>query len=175
MTTRIKTVKETVSNEAMEAALADIRALTISKLAIQVERERLLKEIDGRLGPRLERVDGQIKEASGVVEDWAEANPGAFGDLKSLELTHGRIGWRTGQPKLKTAKGWTWERVLEGLTQCMSDMAGYVRHKEEVDKQQIIAEREVIGVDKLKLCGMEVVQEESFFIEPKVEAGVEGN
>jgi phage host-nuclease inhibitor protein Gam len=114
----------------------------------------------------LAEIDQRIKEKSTTVQSWAEANPSEFGALKSLDVTHAVIGWRTGQPTLKTLAGWTWDRVLEKLN--LVAASTYIRLKEEVNKAAILADRESLGAEKLRGMGMRVVQDESFFIEPKI-------
>ena len=47
-------------------------------------------------------------------------------------------------------------------------MSNYIRTKTEVNKQQILGDRETLGPSTLHQFGMSVTQAESFFIEPKV-------
>ena len=103
-----------------------------------------------------------------MLEAWAEAHPEEFGKAKSLNLIHATIGWRTGQPQVKTAKGWTWDRVLEKLESAIT-WAGFIRIKKEVDKAAIIAARDQLLDGDLKAMGVKIVQEEPFFLEPKTE------
>ena len=81
-----------------------------------------------------------------------------------MDFTHARIGFRIGQPKVKLLiRGW--DKVLEKMKAVMPT---YVRTVEEPAKDKLIADREVLG-EKLKAVGLSVVQDETFFIEPKVE------
>ena len=97
---------------------------------------------------------------------WSEANPQEFGAVRSIETVHGTLGWRMGGPSLRTLPGWTWDQVKENL-KAVSAM-GYIRVKEEVNKQNLLADRETISAEKLRELGVRVVQEESFFVEPKL-------
>ena len=99
---------------------------------------------------------------------WSEANPQEFGAARSIETVHGVVGWRTGQPALKTLPGWTFDRVLQTLK--TMGVLGYIRVKEEVHKQNLLADREALGLEKLRELGLRVVQEETFFVEPKLTA-----
>lgn len=90
-----------------------------------------------------------------------------FSKRKSLETTHGIIGFRTGTPTLKTRKGFTWASVLEMLKEFMPN---YVRTKEEPAKDKLLADREDEEVAALfPKVGIAVVQDETFFVEPKKE------
>lgn len=102
-----------------------------------------------------------------------------FAKRKSLEMTHGVIGFRTGQPKCKTARGTTWADALELVK---DRLPNYIRTKEEVDKDRLLADRNLPCrrddepeeaarplLHEMALCGILVVQEESFFVEPKRE------
>ena len=57
--------------------------------------------------------------------------------------------------------------MLEFLKQRLG--ARYVRIKEEIDKDRLLADRETLGKDKMASMGVEVVQDESFFVDPKRE------
>jgi phage host-nuclease inhibitor protein Gam len=167
MKTRIKLTRPSLKSQGeMEATLGDIRMLTIRKNQVMLDRESAVKAIDERVGPALEELDRELKQKTDLVKTWAEGNAEAFGEKRSLETLHAVIGWRTGMPTLKTLAGWTWDRVLERLK--VSLYHGYIRTKEEVDKQGILGDRQVLG-DMLPKMGMRVHQEEAFFVEPKLE------
>lgn len=84
-----------------------------------------------------------------------------------MNLLHGTIGFRLGNPKLKSAKGFIWKSILELVKNRMHD---YIWTKEEVAKDKILADKENKGIKELiNQCGIEIVQEEYFYIEPKEE------
>ena len=100
-----------------------------------------------------------------------------FSKKKSLDMAHGVIGFRTGTPKLKTLKGFTWASALQLVKEFLPS---YVRKTEEVAKDKLLADRDMEvkvkdGEDKVKLshemarCGIQVVQDETFYVEPKKE------
>lgn len=106
-----------------------------------------------------------------------------FAKKKSLEMAHGTIGFRTGTPKLKTLKGFTWASALELLK---SFLPGYVRQTEEIAKDKLLADRDAEEVslkcqdngtkvtmrEAMARCGIEVTQEEAFYVEPKKEDAI---
>lgn len=149
-----------------ELALNDICLTTIT-------RNRAMLAMDAEITAVRERYEATINECNKFLEEkteliraWAENNPSEFKG-KSADFVHATIGWRIGQPTLKTLAGWTWDRVLEKL-KSLPNLLHYVRTKEEVNKQAIISDREGIGSELLRLMGVKVVQEESFFVDPKL-------
>lgn len=169
---RLKVVAPVLKSRAeAEEALGQIRALTIQRNTAQCAREEDLKKLDELFKEEIDAANAEIEALAEQLRVWAEANPGEFGERRSLELTHGLMGWRTGNPTLKTVAGFTWDRVLERLHNSMGSR--FVRIKEEVDKAGILAERETLGADVLKAMGVKVVQEEPFFVEPKIEEAPE--
>jgi phage host-nuclease inhibitor protein Gam len=99
------------------------------------------------------------------VENQAEL----FSRKKSLDMTHGTIGFRTGTPKLKTLKGFTWAAAL----QLVKDyLPAFVRTTEEIAKDKMLAERDTEGMmEQMAKCGIAVTQDETFYVEPKKEDG----
>lgn len=166
---RIKLTAPALRSRAeMEAMVGKIRELTIERNQKVLAREEAKKSIDDEHGPAIEKLNRELEEKTELCRCWAEANPSEFGERKSLDITHGLLGWRTGQPTLKTLSGWTWDRVLDNL-QKDPVLKFYIREKPEVNRQQILADRETLGPDGLRNLGVKVVQEESFFVEPRLE------
>ena len=102
----------------------------------------------------------------------------AKADAQQTKIT-AEIEFRTGQPKFKTARGTTWADALELVK---DRLPNYIRTKEEVDKDRLLADRNLPCrrddepeeaarplLHEMALCGILVVQEESFFVEPKRE------
>ncbi|MDB6111410.1 MAG: Mu Gam family protein, partial [Pedosphaera sp.] len=119
--------------------------------------------------PALEANAQRLAEMSTAVQGWAEANPQEFHQRKSIEFVCGTIGFRTGTPKLKTLGRQTWDVVLQALRRVKWGSA-YIRTKEEINKEQLIADvsaQSLSAADLLKI-GAVVIREESFFIDPKL-------
>lgn len=152
----------------VETLIGHIRGEKIRELRIQADREKQLKEVDEKFRADLNSISAAIQDKFAQVQSWAEANAEEFVMRKSLEFTHGTIGFRTGTPRLALLnRQWTWEKVLAALRR-VPLWQKFIRTREEVDKDRLIAERELVaGV--LPDFGVKVVQDESFFIEPKIE------
>src|SRR5574341_1447265 len=118
MKNRIKLKAPVIKSRAeMEALVREIAELTLDRNKQQIEMDQEITAIKERYETKLSQCNKALEEKTEVARAWAEANPAEFNGRKSLDLTHGSVGWRTGQPTLKTLSGWTWDRVLEKLKQ----------------------------------------------------------
>jgi phage host-nuclease inhibitor protein Gam len=152
----------------MEILLGDVRTLHIALLRINAQREAAVKAIDDRVAPELDKINLAIEEKVAQIQAWAEANPREFENKKSLELTHGTIGFRTGTPALKLiSRAWNWDQALLAISE---HLPNFIRSVPEIDKEALIAQRGDENIQwALPCCGLKVTQAESFFIDPKVE------
>lgn len=101
------------------------------------------------------------------LQHFAITSPELFTQKRSIELMHGKLGFRTGTPALKTLKGFTWSSSLNLVKEFLPD---FVRTKEEVDKESLLAKRDDLDISgKFSKCGIKVEQAETFFVEPKKE------
>ena len=88
-----------------------------------------------------------------------------FDKRRSIGTPHGIVGFRLGTPRLKTARGSDWKKVLEALKE---QLPGYVRVTEEPAKDLLLADRYKESVAPLLMqIGVQVVQDELFYIESK--------
>lgn len=106
-------------------------------------------------------------EAMQRLQMYAETNKEKFEKKRSVEMAHGSIGFRTGTPKVNKRKGLTWEAVAQLAKEFLPT---FIRTKEELNKEMVIEHKSdkqfEAGYEK---CGLEVVQEETFFISLKKE------
>ena len=150
----------------LESAVGQLAHSTTEKQRLTAEMEQEITMVRARYETLLGTLTADLEAITEAAAEWAARNPDEFGKRKSLGLTHGTIGWRIGQPTLKTQPGWTWDRVLEKLTGAEEWMR-FIRIKSEVAKDLLLGERETLGPDTLKTLGVRVEQAEPFFIEPK--------
>lgn len=163
-----KTVYTGITSEQMEQAFADYAKADARQQKITAEMDIQMAKIREKWQDELAKL-AETKEASfDVLQAYAMENRDElFSKRKSLETTHGTLGFRTGTPTLKTRKGFTWASVLEMLKEFLPN---YVRTKEEPAKDKLLADREDEEVAALfPKVGVTVVQDETFFVEPKKE------
>lgn len=166
-----RTKKVMITNEITmdEAAnvMANYARIDASIRKINAEQDLAIAKIREKHQDKLAALGQEKQESVEKLEFFARNSPELFTKRKSFEFAHGTIGMRTGTPALKTLKGFTWASVLN-LTK--SILPEYIRTKEEVDKERLIMDRELETVAvKMKECGVQVIQEESFYVEAKVE------
>jgi len=166
-TNRIKNTQPVIrTREALESLIGEIAALKNQQRLLTAAMDGQIQEIRGRYEAQLADQNEALEQKMERARVWSEANPQEFGAARSIETVHGALGWRTGQPALKTLPGWTFDRVLQTLKSMGAP--GYIRVKEEVHKQNLLSDRDAIGPEKLREIGLRVVQEEAFFVEPKL-------
>lgn len=169
--TRLKTtaLPPAVSREEAERLVGEITDLTIKRNSLTADMDAAVTAARARYEVTLANTEARIDSLTEQVRDWALANPDDFGKKKSIEMTHGTIGFRTGMPKLKTLSGFTFARVLYQLS-CVKWGKTFIRTKEEPDKEAILSAfaSKNISASELREIGVRVDQEESFFVEPAV-------
>ena len=151
------------SREQMEEIVRDICKLQLDAASMSVDMEQEITNVRERYEGRIVAAQERSKELLKLAEEWALANPLEFAGKKTVVMVHGVVGYRTGMPKLKTLRGWTWDRVLDVLVKFWPEL---VRTKNEPAKDLILMRREELGPEQLKRMGVQVVQDESFFVEP---------
>lgn len=163
---RIKLTTPVVDSRAdAEKYLGLITAETASLNQLKAQLDVELTAVRAGYEGHIDALDKSITTKTGLLQQWAEANPEEFGDKKSITFLHGVLGFRTGNKQLKTLTGWTWSKVLGVLDNA------FVRVKREPDKEGLLAAHARGEIDEagLRAAGPRVVQEESFFVEPAVQ------
>jgi phage host-nuclease inhibitor protein Gam len=144
-----------------DEALAEIRQEEQFVAAREADKAGELQGIqahyDGVIQPALQRRDALAK----ALEEFVGFRRGELGPGKSRDLNHGRVGFRLGQPALKTLARWTWAKVLECLIHQRART--YIRVRHEVDREALI--RSGLDNEALKGFGVRVAQEERFYYE----------
>ena len=157
-----------VTREQMEEAFGRYATADAEVQSINAAMDKEFVAIRERNAERLAELEAQKTESFEVMQVFAtEQREVLFSKRRSLETTHGVIGFRTGTPKLKTRRGFTWAAALELVREFLPS---YIRTSEEVAKDKLLADRENEQLQPLmQKCGIDVVQEESFYVEPKKE------
>ena len=163
-----KTVISGVTREAADVAFATFAKADASINKIQAEIELQCAKIREKRQADLTRLTAERDAAFETLQSFATENQTElFAKKKSLEMAPGVIGFRTGTPKLKTLKGFTWASVMNMLKEFLP---GYVRTIEEPAKDKLLADRDDEETAALfPKVGIAVVQDETFFVEPKKE------
>lgn len=155
--------------EGADRALGEIRALEAEVKTLEGRKQEELRRIqekhDVGIQPKVERI-GLLAKG---LEEFAEFHRGDLGAQKSRKLNHGLVGFRLGNPALKTLPKFTWDKVLTCLKNSRLG-SRFVRVKEEVAKDAIQSAN--LSESELKDFGCRMVQEERFFYEVKADSTV---
>ena len=163
-----KTVYSGVTQEEMEQAFAEYAKADARQQKIQAEMDVAMTKIREKWQDELAKLQEAKDNAFDVMQAYAVENKAElFTKKKSLDTIHGTLGFRTGTPKLKTLKGFTWASVTNLLAEFLPS---YVRTVTEPAKDKLLADRDDEEVQAmLPKVGVSVVQDETFFVEPKKE------
>lgn len=136
--------------------------------AIEARQEQQILQVRDRYKTQVADLQDQQAHCFALVQAYSEANKSTlFTRKKSVDWRVGIFGFRTGTPKVDKKRGITWDAAL-ALVKNMG--LGFIRTKEEVDRDKIIASRDdAEAMGKLAKIGLSVVQQESFFVEVKEE------
>jgi len=161
-----KKVIQNITSEQFEAACAEYASSDAKEAKVNADMDVQFTRIREKNADELATLKERKEKALEVLQAYCSENYDAlFSKKKSMEIAHGVIGFRTGTPKLKTRKGFTWESV-QTLIKKLNPF--YIRPKEELNKELLLADREKLKTE-LADYGLEVVQDEVFFVELKKE------
>lgn len=164
-----KPVIAPLSLEQAEQIMSEYAMVDAQLSEITAKMDQQITEIREKHADRLQRLGDQRQDKLTQLQLFAETNKQLFEKKKSLDMAHGVIGFRTGTPKLKTIKGFTWPAVTNLMKKLLPD---YVRTVEEPAKDKLLADRDKPEVKthfNKDGIGCEVVQDETFFVELKKE------
>ncbi|WP_165026745.1 host-nuclease inhibitor Gam family protein [Dysgonomonas sp. ZJ279] len=166
-----KTVLTNISDERMNEALSAYAKADAQIAKINADLDVKITKLRDEKADDLAKLAADKNESFDLVQAYALENKETqFSKKKSLDLSHGVIGFRIGTPKLKNKKGFTWAAVTNMLKEFLP---AYVRTVEEPAKDKLLADRnDDIVAPLLIKCGVEVVQDETFYIELKKETAV---
>lgn len=167
--TKVAVVPPSNAKEANEVMASYAKANSkIAEIKSKMEKDftKIREKYADEISENVEIVETSFEK----MQIYAQANSKLFEKKKSLETSHGTIGFRKGQFKLKNKKGFTWAAVLELLKAKGKKGSKYIRSKEEIAKDLLLANREdekcMALMDEIKI---DVVQDETFFIDLKKE------
>lgn len=163
-----KTVVSGISREQAEQAFADFAAADAKCQNLTSKMDIEMTHIREKYADRLAELSAVKERNFEIMQAYAVENKEVlFAKKKSVESAHGVFGFRTGTPKLKNLKGFTWAAVT---SVCKELLPQYIRTTEELAKDKLLADRDnpkVAGY--FPKIGVQVVQEETFYVEPKKE------
>jgi phage host-nuclease inhibitor protein Gam len=160
-----------VTREQADAAFAEFAEYDAKEQKTTAQMDEQITKIREKHQGTLNECAEKKERAFDIIQTYALENKDTlFVKKKSVETAHGVFGFRTGTPKLKTLKGFTWKAVVELLK---IHLKGYVRVTEEPAKDLLLDARNNSEVASLfPQVGIQVDQDETFFVECKKEGAL---
>ena len=112
--------------------------------------------------PKISELAREIARLTKLAEQWASPRRDELfaKGRKSGTTALTTYGYRLGQPSLKPAKGWTWDKIVALLKS--TRRRAYLVTKVTPDKEAI---RQHVKPHKLAKLGLEIKQVETFYVE----------
>jgi phage host-nuclease inhibitor protein Gam len=156
------------TREDVEQCVGVLARLTIDRMGVEATLNDELKAVRDRYQEELTNLGEDADAEFRMLKEWAEAHPEEFSEKKSLELTHGVIGFRTGTPAVRFMRGVSEDEAI-ALIKLDPRWDRYLRMVTEINKQAIIEDREALEAAGLAALGLKITQSETFYAEPTIE------
>jgi len=158
------------SREAMEAVVNKLVELKLKHKALEVEMAQKVSDTQQAYQASMMTLATEIERHEIGAEIWCNRNRALFGEKKSLDFLNAVVGFRTSPHKVEKLRSKeTWGTIAKRLLG-LPWGEPYVREPEpEVSKETILKDRATLTEAQLREAGLEIVQEESFYIDPKAD------
>jgi phage host-nuclease inhibitor protein Gam len=155
-----------VTAEQFETAMAHYADATLREVAINRLIDQEMDELNEKYKDERACLVQTRDTSFGIVQAYCVDNKATlFNRRRSIGTVHGVAGFRLGTPRLRTMKGKSWDKIVMGLKE---RLPAYVRTTDEPAKDLLLADRNKEHVAPvLAELGLQVVQDELFYIEAK--------
>lgn len=148
------------------AKLDEVATLGVELDKLNADKEEAAQKVLLDHDSKIEEKAKQIDEITKACELYASTRRDELfpKGKKSAQTSLTTYGYRLGQPSLKTAKGWNFDKVVALFKK--TKRKAYIIVKESLDKDAV---RLHVKPGKLARLGLKVEQKETFYIERKTE------
>ena len=142
--------------------LDDIARKGVELDTLQAAKETAMQQVLTEHDPKISELAREIARLTKMAEQWASPRRDELfvKGRKSGTTALTTYGYRLGQPSLKPAPGWTWDKVVALLKS--TRRRAYLVTKVTPDKDAI---RLHVKPHKLAKLGMQIKQDETFYVE----------
>jgi len=153
------------SRDEAEAVMNELACAANNKRKLTARLDAAVLKLQEDAAVGISQCDESINLRADALRAWAESHPEEFAKgRKSIDFLSGTLGFRTGTPKLALlSRAFKWETVLGLLRQ--KGWLDFIRTTSEPNKDALLAASDRYN---LKEVGLKVVQDESFYVEPKL-------
>lgn len=163
MAPRLKAAAQPVpqSQEEADRLLGEIGALSREVARIEADLTDQVERAKAAAKQQAAPLAEAIKAKFQALTAWAEANKAELlgGKRRSLQLTHGAIGWRWGSPAVRIKRGCE-EAVVTTLERLGLDR--FLRVKRELNREAILEDPAAVE----GIAGVAIERAESFWAKP---------
>lgn len=165
--------KKVIVNVSLEQAqeASELYATTSTSLSkVEARMNEEINKVKSKYQDKITELQEALEEPMETLQVFANEQKTNWGKKKSTELLHCTIGFRTGTPKVCKEKKFTWDACLELIKKNKVLSKLFVRPKEELNKEAILATKDESILNQLhEEAFIYVDQEESFYVEAKKE------
>ena len=161
------------SRDQAEAAGAQIVALTLQIDGVKSKQNRA-EFAAQKHAKAVQGLFDRIARYKTALQAWANNNRDELlKESKSIEMRHVTLSFRRSPPFVRLLPNWEIKAVIQRLFKS-ARLRQYVRVKHELDRQRLLADSRspappaVLAKENLERFGLEITQEENFFVEPKL-------
>ncbi len=147
--------------------IAQIAAIRLTADSKENEMNKLILATKTNFEPEIKILRDKADLLEKQIQEFCNLKKKDFNLNRSRELTFGKIGFRTGKAslKIKNAKTFTWDRVLEKVQNIFG--MKYLKVQTELNKSQLLLDYEkgLLDDEKITAIGCKVVKAEKFFLD----------
>lgn len=159
------------SKESLISQVGAVVRMKINHTRAVAEMEREVVAVQKRHAAKIDTLLTDIAEAEADILDYSTANRATlFTDAKSIDLPSAVIGFEFTPPRVETtSKRIKWSDVIARLGRLGWGKAYLTTPEPKLDKNALLADRTNLTPEQQLTAGIRFVQDEQFFIRPKLE------
>lgn len=166
------TIDPIISRTGLEARLATLISTRIQHTAAVAEMEQEVSQVQARHQARINKLAAEIDQLEAPIVMFCQAQRSElFTEKKSLETPLATVGFRLHPYSVEKIRKKDTEKEIALRLACTPWGSAYsVPQDPKIDKQAIILDRDSLTTEQLASVGLRLEQEESFYIEPRLES-----
>ena len=171
MTTRKTKTPLPATREEAETVMKNLASATYALTKLEGELNIALAAVRAKYADQIAVLQLVCERQEGILKKWADANRETLlvNDKRCVDMMHGTIEFRLGNHAVKIATDRTEEDVLNTLESNPRWRRCFVRCIREINREQIIADRESLTTTELEMMGVSIKQSERIHVTPKLE------
>jgi hypothetical protein len=149
---------------AVDVTMHSLLISTLRHERLVAERDREIAAIHKSRGPSIDKAMIERVTLEAQIEVHCRTHPESLEEgKKSVQLSNGLMGLRTGPPALEPLnKQWTWEKIEAKLRELWKKKFFHPPKPPGIDKTKL---KKGLNAAQLKECGLKLESSESFYLE----------